>query len=226
MLGLCKNHCDEYLMTRPPVLCFFGVDRSSDQSIYIQYELWENLSWTLDYHGIIPLHLYKTWISVAGRRLISKKLIFERMLGDLESFSPLFSINPIGKSGKTVCYASHYPSLAWKWANFTASHLSTTPFLRLLTRKIIWSVPPLWFPTLQRRNAKNLKQIFPEKEYRGLSPNLHIHVSVSLLHIPTMGLPFLLEEICGPILGVYKSPTVTWMWKLGLRPRNSQKRNT
>jgi hypothetical protein len=59
--------------------------------------------------------------------------------------------------------------------------------------------------TLQRQNAENLKQIFPEKEYRGLSPNFHIHVSVSKLYIPTMGLPFLLEEICGPILGIYKS---------------------
>ncbi len=27
---------------------------------------------------------------------------------------------------------------------------------------------------LQRQNAENLKQIFPEKEYRGLSPNFHI----------------------------------------------------
>jgi hypothetical protein len=54
-----------------------------------------------------------------------------------------------------------------------------------------------------------LKQIFPEKEYRGLSPNLHIHVSVSELYISTLGLPFLLEEICGPILGKYKSLTDT-----------------
>ncbi len=44
-------------------------------------------------------------------------------------------------------------------------------------------------------------------------------------YIPTMGLPFLLEEICGPILGIYKSLTDTWMWILGLRPRYSQKRN-
>jgi hypothetical protein len=81
--------------------------------------------------------------------------------------------------------------------------------------------------TLQRQNAENLKQIFPEKEYRGLSPDFPIHVSVSELYIPTMGLPFLLEEICGPILGlgIYKSLTDTRMWKLGLRPRNSQKRN-
>jgi hypothetical protein len=57
---------------------------------------------------------------------------------------------------------------------------------------------------LQRRNAENLKQIFPEKEYRGLSLNFHIHVSVSELYILTMGLPVLLEEICRLILGIYK----------------------
>jgi hypothetical protein len=54
-----------------------------------------------------------------------------------------------------------------------------------------------------------LKQIFPEKEYQGLSLNFHIRVSVSELYIPTMGLPFLMEEICGPILGIYKSLTDT-----------------
>ncbi len=56
--------------------------------------------------------------------------------------------------------------------------------------------------TLQRQNDENLKQIFPEKEYRGLSPNFHFHVSVSELYIPTMGLPVLLEEICRLILGI------------------------
>ncbi len=40
-----------------------------------------------------------------------------------------------------------------------------------------------------------------------------------------VSLPFLLEEICGSILGIYKSLTDTWKWKLGLRPRYSQKRN-
>jgi hypothetical protein len=56
--------------------------------------------------------------------------------------------------------------------------------------------------TLQRQNAENFKQIFPEQEYRGLSPSFHIHVSVSELYISTMGLPFLLEEICRLILGI------------------------
>jgi len=62
---------------------------------------------------------------------------------------------------------------------------------------------------LQRQNAENLKQIFLEKEYRGLSPNFHIHVSVSELYIPTMGLHVLVEEICRLILGIYKSLKVT-----------------
>jgi hypothetical protein len=72
---------------------------------------------------------------------------------------------------------------------------------------------PIFFqashPTLQRQNAENLKQIFPEKKYRGLSPNFHIHVSVSDLYIPTIGLPILLEEIYRPMLGLYKSLTDT-----------------
>jgi hypothetical protein len=62
---------------------------------------------------------------------------------------------------------------------------------------------------LQRHNTENPKQIFPEKELCGLIPNCRIHVSVSDLCIPTIGLPILLQEICGPILGIYKSLTDT-----------------
>jgi hypothetical protein len=51
------------------------------------------------------------------------------------------------------------------------------------------------------------KQVFPEKELRGYSPNFHIHLSVSDLYIPMINLPILLQEICGPILGIYKSLT-------------------
>jgi hypothetical protein len=61
---------------------------------------------------------------------------------------------------------------------------------------------------------------------RGHSPNVHIHVSVSDLYIPTIFLPILLQEICGPILGfTYKSLKDTNV-KMGLRPRNCQKRTT
>jgi hypothetical protein len=43
----------------------------------------------------------------------------------------------------------------------------------------------------------------------GLVPNSYIHVSVSDLYIPTIGLHILLQKISGPILGIYKSLTDT-----------------
>ncbi len=49
--------------------------------------------------------------------------------------------------------------------------------------------------SLHRTNAENSKQIFPEKELRGHSPNFHIHVSVSDLYIPTVDHPILLQDI-------------------------------
>ncbi len=80
--------------------------------------------------------------------------------------------------------------------------------------------------TLQRANTENLKQIFPEKELRGHSPNFHIHVSVSDLYIPSIGPHISCSRIDKSIVEIYESLTDTWMWKLGLRLRNSQKRNT
>jgi hypothetical protein len=62
---------------------------------------------------------------------------------------------------------------------------------------------------LQRQNTKISKQIFPIKEYRGLSSNIHIHASVSDLYLPTIGPPILLEEICKPLVGLNKLLTDT-----------------
>jgi hypothetical protein len=55
----------------------------------------------------------------------------------------------------------------------------------------------------EKNQYQNLKQIFPEKELRGHSPNFHIYVSLSDLYIPTILMPILLQEICGPILGIH-----------------------
>jgi hypothetical protein len=56
-------------------------------------------------------------------------------------------------------------------------------------------------------NTENLKQIIPEKELCGHSPNSYIHVSVSdlYMYIPTIGLPILLQEKGGPIGRKYRS---------------------
>ncbi len=55
-------------------------------------------------------------------------------------------------------------------------------------------MPKIWNKYSKKRNC--------------LSPNFHIYVSVSEFYIPAMDLPFLLKEICGPILGINKSLTV------------------
>jgi hypothetical protein len=44
-------------------------------------------------------------------------------------------------------------------------------------------------------------------ELRGLSPNFHIHVSVSNLHIPRIGPHIWLLQIDRPILEIFKSLT-------------------
>ncbi len=60
--------------------------------------------------------------------------------------------------------------------------------------------------------------VFLEKELRDLSPNFHIHVSVSDLYIPRGVHMFSCSRIGRPIVVIYKSLTDTWMWKMGLRP--------
>jgi hypothetical protein len=59
-------------------------------------------------------------------------------------------------------------------------------------------------------------------------PIPHSRVCERFIYIPTptIDLPILLQEICGPMLGIYKSLTDTWMWKMVLGLRNSHKRNT
>jgi len=84
---------------------------------------------------------------------------------------------------------------------------STDPFRRVTAWLIGSEYKTAIANALQRQNTEISKQIFPEKEYRGLSPSFHIHAPVNDLYIPAIGLPNLLEEICRSILGLYKSLT-------------------
>ncbi len=51
---------------------------------------------------------------------------------------------------------------------------------------------------LQKQNWSHRKEnpiyVFPKKKLRGLSPNFHIHVSVSDLYIPPIGPPIFLQQ--------------------------------
>jgi hypothetical protein len=58
-----------------------------------------------------------------------------------------------------------------------------------------------------KKKCRKFEANIPRKGISG--PNFHIHVSVSELYISTMEMLFLLEEISGPILGIYKSLTDT-----------------
>jgi hypothetical protein len=55
-------------------------------------------------------------------------------------------------------------------------------------------------------NTENSKQIFPEKELRGLSPNFHIN---EIYIFPPSVCLFCCRKICGPILGINKYLTDT-----------------
>ncbi len=70
--------------------------------------------------------------------------------------------------------------------------------LRLLRcvqlRLVTVTLSDVYLPTALQYNTENSKQIFPEKKLRRLRPDFHIHVSVSDLYIPTIGLPILLQE--------------------------------
>jgi hypothetical protein len=54
-----------------------------------------------------------------------------------------------------------------------------------------------------------MKLLFPKQNYNVQSPSSCSHISVRDLYISKICLAILLQEICGPILGIYKSLTDT-----------------
>ncbi len=80
---------------------------------------------------------------------------------------------------------------------------------------------PPFFPKMDQHCNENPIYLFPEKELRGLRPNFHIHVSVSLLYIPSIGTYIFVQQNRQANRVIYKSLTGTWMWKFGLWPRKS-----
>ncbi len=83
------------------------------------------------------------------------------------------------------------------WAQFQEKlsllHAEWSRYSCIITANEYWTIyrrpgffAVVWFgfsPPLQRHNTENSKQIFPEKELSGLSPNYHMHVFVSDLYV-------------------------------------------
>jgi hypothetical protein len=84
-------------------------------------------------------------------------------------------------------------------------------FVRILERpKIMGGGRCYGSYALQRHNTENLKQLVPEKHLHGLSPNFHIHVSVSEYIFPRSICLFCLQENMWTDPGnIYKSLTDT-----------------
>jgi hypothetical protein len=80
-------------------------------------------------------------------------------------------------------------------------------------------------PAMDNRYSTHCREksiyVFLFWELLGLSPIFHIHLLVSDSYIPGIGPHISCSRIGRSIVGIYKSLTNTWMWKLGLWPRNS-----
>jgi hypothetical protein len=75
-----------------------------------------------------------------------------------------------------------------------------------------------WNPILVHPNYTRNRKFGTYSQKRNCEVSLSIYTFKCLLAIYIFPVSICL---CGPILGIYKSLTDTWMWILGLRPRNS-----
>ncbi len=79
----------------------------------------------------------------------------------------------------------------------------------------------VWFPFMY---SQKWNSYFQSRIITFCLPVLTLIYLWEIYIFPGLVCLFCCSEICGPILGIHKSLTDTWMGKLGLRPSNSQKK--
>ncbi len=101
----------------------------------------------------------------------------------------------------------------------------------LLVQMISTCLPPFYKWKGSHSHCKDtipkIRNKFPQKRNCAASVPISTFMRLWAIYIfPGSVCLFCCRKIRGPILGIYKSLIDTWMWKLWLRPRNSQNRNT
>ncbi len=94
---------------------------------------------------------------------------------------------------------------------------------------IVWKRiknPQKYIEKKKRHSTENSKQTFPEKKMLASVPISSLMCLWAIDIFPGSVCLFCCRKICEPILGICKSLTDTWMWKLGLRSRSSFSGNT
>jgi hypothetical protein len=78
-----------------------------------------------------------------------------------------------------------------------------------------------WIPFIYSQKWNCAASLFTKQKYNVCLPiPTLIYLLEIYVYISRIGLSIWCSQICGSILGIYKQLTDTWMWKLGLRPRN------
>ncbi len=144
-----------------------------------------------------------TWDKLsAGRRLknlipVLKSDTSDRI--DLWISSRIFKqikISPIGLClGETETFLK--PKISWHCVFQDGGFISIVMLCKGLSGYIITTkyVHTSWQSSSWSAHCnKNPINLFPEKEFRGLGPNFHIHVSVSDLYMPKIGPHIFLQQ--------------------------------
>jgi hypothetical protein len=92
----------------------------------------------------------------------------------------------------------------------------TKPYFRCVSRCWHWTQDCLAFSPWEattvhyKDTISKIRNKYSQKRNCVVTVTISIHLSMSYFYIATIDLPILLQEICGPILGIYKSPTDTY----------------
>ncbi len=103
------------------------------------------------------------------------------------------------------------------------SHISVVFINRLKRWTQLLISNNVWFPFMYSQKWNCAASLFLKQNYNVLFPNSYTRISWEIYIFPGFVCLFCFSQICGSILGIYKSLIDTWMWKLGMRPCISQK---